>query len=150
MLKCEYFLPFVVDELLKEGKISVKVMDTTEKWYGVTYKEDKQPVVDAISQNTNISTEYISKMFDHLFVNEYDLDKGHVRFDTDYDIAESVQRLRDGKNIQEHDLILVYHEAMEHDLMNNDGLGYEEAHERANMAFNYQKALDQWLDELEK
>lgn len=48
MLKCEYFLPFVVDELLKEGKISVKVMDTTEKWYGVTYKEDKQPVVDAI------------------------------------------------------------------------------------------------------
>ena len=48
MLKCEYFLPFVVDDLLKEGKISVKVMDTTEKWYGVTYKEDKQAVVDAI------------------------------------------------------------------------------------------------------
>ena len=50
MLKCEYFLPFVVDELLKEGKISVKVMDTTEKWYGVTYKEDKQLVVDAIKK----------------------------------------------------------------------------------------------------
>ena len=50
MLKCEYFLPFVVDDLLKEGKISVKVMDTTEKWYGVTYKEDKQLVVDAIKK----------------------------------------------------------------------------------------------------
>ncbi len=50
MLKCEYFLPFVVDDLLKEGKISVKVMDTAEKWYGVTYKEDKQTVVDAIRQ----------------------------------------------------------------------------------------------------
>jgi hypothetical protein len=50
MLKCEYFLPFVVDDLLKEGKITVKVMDTTEKWYGVTYKEDKQAVVDAIRQ----------------------------------------------------------------------------------------------------
>ena len=121
-----------------------------DRYYESVRNGKKQPVVDAISQNTNISTEYISKMFDHLFVNEYDLDKGHVRFDTDYDIAESVQRLRDGKNIQEHDLILVYHEAMEHDLMNNDGLGYEEAHERANMAFNYQKALDQWLDELEK
>ncbi len=48
MLKCEYFLPFVVDELLKEGKVSVKVLDTTEKWYGVTYKEDKQAVVDAL------------------------------------------------------------------------------------------------------
>ena len=50
MLKCEYFLPFVVDDLLKEGKVSVKVMDTTEKWYGVTYKEDKQNVVDALKQ----------------------------------------------------------------------------------------------------
>lgn len=50
MLKCEYFLPFVVDDLLKEGKITVKVMDTTEKWYGVTYKEDKQAVVNAIRE----------------------------------------------------------------------------------------------------
>ena len=50
MLKCEYFLPFVVDELLKEGKVSVKVMDTSEKWYGVTYKEDKQTVVAALRQ----------------------------------------------------------------------------------------------------
>lgn len=48
MLKCEYFLPFVVDELLKEGKVSVKVLDTTEKWYGVTYKEDKPVVVEAL------------------------------------------------------------------------------------------------------
>ncbi len=48
--KCEYFLPFVVDELLKEGKISVKVMDTTEKWYGVTYKEDKAVVMAALRQ----------------------------------------------------------------------------------------------------
>ena len=46
--KEEFFLPFVVDELLKEGKVSVKVLDTTEKWYGVTYKEDKQAVVDAL------------------------------------------------------------------------------------------------------
>ena len=50
MLKCEYFLPFVVDELLKEGKVRVKVMDTSEKWYGVTYKEDKQTVVTALRQ----------------------------------------------------------------------------------------------------
>lgn len=50
MLKCEYFLPFIVDDLLKEGKVTVKVMDTSEKWYGVTYKEDKQMVMDAIRQ----------------------------------------------------------------------------------------------------
>ncbi len=47
-LKCEYFLPFVVDELLKEGKAEVKVLSTTEKWYGVTYKEDRAFVVEAL------------------------------------------------------------------------------------------------------
>lgn len=50
MLKCEYFLPFVVDDLLKEGKATVKVLATTEKWYGVTYKEDKEIVVAALRE----------------------------------------------------------------------------------------------------
>ncbi len=50
MLKCEYFLPFVVDELLKEDKAEVQVLSTKEKWYGVTYKEDKAVVVNAIRE----------------------------------------------------------------------------------------------------
>ncbi|MDO4337311.1 MAG: sugar phosphate nucleotidyltransferase [Eubacteriales bacterium] len=49
-LKCEYFLPFVVDELLKEKKASVKVLKSMDKWYGVTYKEDKPVVVAAIQR----------------------------------------------------------------------------------------------------
>ena len=47
-LKCEYFLPFVVDELLKEEKAEVTVLESAERWYGVTYKEDKPTVVKAI------------------------------------------------------------------------------------------------------
>ena len=47
-LKCEYFLPFVVDELLKEDKATVQVLTSLDKWYGVTYKEDKPVVVAAI------------------------------------------------------------------------------------------------------
>ena len=47
-LKCEYFLPFVVDELLNEGRATVKVLKTDDRWYGVTYKEDKPQVVAAI------------------------------------------------------------------------------------------------------
>lgn len=47
-LKCEYFLPFVVDELLKEGKAEVMVLKSVDRWYGVTYKEDKEMVVKAI------------------------------------------------------------------------------------------------------
>lgn len=49
-LKAEYFLPFAVDALLKEGKASVQVLTSQDKWYGVTYKEDKEMVVKAISE----------------------------------------------------------------------------------------------------
>ena len=45
--KCEFFLPGVVSELIKEGKADVKVLDNSDKWYGVTYKEDKKDVVNA-------------------------------------------------------------------------------------------------------
>lgn len=47
-LKCEYFLPFVVDELLKSGLAEVTVLKSVDRWYGVTYKEDKEMVVKAI------------------------------------------------------------------------------------------------------
>ena len=45
--KCEFFLPSVVSELVSEGKADVKVLDNVDKWYGVTYKEDKETVVKA-------------------------------------------------------------------------------------------------------
>lgn len=48
-LKAEYFLPTAVGRLLKEEKASVQVLTSQDKWYGVTYKEDKQMVVDAIA-----------------------------------------------------------------------------------------------------
>ncbi len=45
--KCEFFLPTVVSELVEEGLADVRVLDNTDKWYGVTYKEDKALVVEA-------------------------------------------------------------------------------------------------------
>ena len=51
-LKCEYFLPLVVTELLEEGKATVKVLNSTDQWYGVTYREDKPVVVAGIAQKT--------------------------------------------------------------------------------------------------
>ena len=51
-LKCEYFLPLVVSELIGEKKAAVKVLRSTDKWYGVTYREDKPVVVEAIAKKT--------------------------------------------------------------------------------------------------
>ena len=51
-LKCEYFLPLVVTELLEEGKARVQLLHSADKWYGVTYREDKPVVVDAVARMT--------------------------------------------------------------------------------------------------
>lgn len=47
-MKKEYLLPKIIDQLLSEKKASVKVLETTDKWFGVTYKEDKPAVATAI------------------------------------------------------------------------------------------------------
>ena len=49
-LKAEYLLPRIVDKMIKTGKARVTVLETRDKWFGVTYKEDKQTVVKAIRE----------------------------------------------------------------------------------------------------
>ena len=50
VLKAEYLLPIYIDELLQAGKVSVKVLDSHDKWFGVTYKEDKDYVVESFGK----------------------------------------------------------------------------------------------------
>ena len=50
--KAEYFLPTVVSWLIGEGRARVKVLRSADKWYGVTYREDKPTVVSAIAEKT--------------------------------------------------------------------------------------------------
>lgn len=47
-LKAEYILPLAVDQLIKEEKAKIKILKSTDRWYGVTYKEDKESVVNAL------------------------------------------------------------------------------------------------------
>lgn len=56
-LKCEYFLPTVVSDLLGEGKATVEVLASQDKWYGVTYIEDK-PLVTAALNHMKEQDEY--------------------------------------------------------------------------------------------
>lgn len=51
-LKVEYLLPSVIDQLLGSGKAVVKVLPTPDKWFGVTYAQDKDSVVEAFRQLT--------------------------------------------------------------------------------------------------
>jgi UTP-glucose-1-phosphate uridylyltransferase len=50
LLKAEYLIPIYIGELLREKKVSVKVLETSDKWFGVTYKEDKPVVVESFKK----------------------------------------------------------------------------------------------------
>ena len=60
--KSEWYIPFVVDELIHEGKADCKVLPTESSWFGVTYREDKPFVMAEIKKLVD-SGEYPSKLF---------------------------------------------------------------------------------------
>jgi len=62
-MKCEYFLPTVVDTLLKAGKADAKVMTSPDRWYGVTYREDK-PIVKAAFEEMKRQGKYPETLLD--------------------------------------------------------------------------------------
>ena len=61
-MKSEWYIPFVVDELIKEGKADCKVLPTDSSWFGVTYREDKPFVTGEIAKLV-AAGEYPSKLF---------------------------------------------------------------------------------------
>ena len=61
-LKCEYFLPLIPNLLIQEGKGSVRVLNTAERWYGVTYHADLEKVQAAIEQ-MRVSGQYPRRLW---------------------------------------------------------------------------------------
>ena len=62
-MKCEYYLPAVVSNLLAADKATVAVLTSNDKWYGVTYKEDK-PAVQAAIKGLKDSGLYPQKLWE--------------------------------------------------------------------------------------
>ena len=61
-LKSEFFIPLMVNKLITEGTSTCKVLDTTSKWFGVTYAEDRPETVARIQALVDAG-EYPSKLF---------------------------------------------------------------------------------------
>ena len=123
-------------------------MDTHGKMYYEQIRK-RRTDVESIAKNTGFTMEDIHKVKEHIFINEYDLgDENPTRFDPLYDIAVSWQRLINGADIKEMDLVLLRHELLEHNLMNEQGMDYATAHRIAEKAHNYSKYVKE-LDEKE-
>lgn len=95
--------------------------------------------IQKISQNSGLSINAVKEIKDHVFFNKYDLINGYMRFDPDYNMAISWQRLIEGKNIRDMDIILLKHERLEKYLMDKYNYEYSDAHRIVERKYNYSK-----------
>ncbi|WP_158309828.1 minor capsid protein [Clostridium sp. SY8519] len=104
--------------------------------------------IRAVSKNSGLSIDEVSRIYDHMFVRKHLLSNGTKvsKFDPDYYMAHSWIRVREGKNIQAHDLTMLYHELEEGKIMGESlEVKYEMAHNKAQKKFNYAKELQEYL-----
>lgn len=120
-----------------------------EMYYRQVLGRKREYEIRAVAKNSGFSTKDIDKVFSHVFEKEHLFADGTIhKFFPDYDMAQSWIRLREGKNIQEHDIILLNHELMEAKIMGKGtDIPYELAHEEAQKQYNYAQALKKYLKE---
>ncbi len=120
-----------------------------EMYYREVLGRKREYEIKAVAKNSGFSTEDIDKVFSHVFEKKHLFADGTIhKFSPDYDMAQSWVRLREGKNIQEHDIILLNHELMEANIMGKGtDIPYEPAHEKAQKQYNYAEALKKYLKE---
>lgn len=118
-----------------------------ENLYTQWLNRNRQNEIEAVANNTGFSVEDIERIFAHIFEREHLFADGSIhRFDPDYYMAMSWQRLREGKNIQPHDIILLQHELAEEKIMGESlEIVYENVHNEVQETYNYQQALMEYL-----
>lgn len=105
---------------------------------------NRKPYADArrIAKNVQGFTEdEIEEIRQHVFIRLQPRDGGMYRFDPDYEQAEAWQRLVEGRNIKESDIVFLQHEHMEQRIMREMGCNYEEAHAITERTYNWREAI---------
>lgn len=115
-----------------------------ERYYEARRKNGIRAFVNKIHQNTGYPKKRLESIYNHVFINEYDLADGHHRFHPSYEMTQSFQRLLEGKNIQAHDILMLKHEHLEFAIMHKLGYNYDRAHDLTNTKYNYSKAETEW------
>ncbi|MCL2086061.1 MAG: hypothetical protein FWH05_00505 [Oscillospiraceae bacterium] len=120
----------------------IKRMDAHAERYYEEIRKRKSDIA-AIAKNTGFSIENVEKIKQHVFITEHNLGKKKLlRFTPDYDMAVSWQRLIDGCDIREMDIVLLNHELTELNLM-AQGHSYDKAHGIAEDIYNYVKFINE-------
>lgn len=94
----------------------------------------------------DFSKDDVDIAFNHVFNDLHELHDGKGLFTPEYDMAQSWNRLINGNQIEQHDLILLRHERLEHDYMYKENLDYNTAHRKTSAYFNYADAVRKYKE----
>jgi hypothetical protein len=140
------------------GKIKTGGKITDKNFYKIDYYEEQAKKfykkclqdnsdVDKISNNTGFSRQNIEKIKKHIMIKEHRFEDGTVRkFDVNIDQALAWQRLIEGTDIRDSDILLLNHELRELEYMATTNCVYEVAHAYSNEKYNWQKVIDAIVD----
>ena len=124
-----------------------KAQEHAEKYYGLV--RSMKTDVKRISNVTGISENEIQSIKNFIFLEKHDLGNGELEFfEPDYMMAESWQRLIEGKP-KKHDITMLRHEILEKSLI-NEGLSQSEAHVIASEKYNYSKEASEYYANIKK
>lgn len=117
----------------------IKRDDIAENYYNII--RGRHDDVTKISKNTGIKKEEIQEVKEHVFYNTHIFDNGVGKFDANYDMAISWQRLING-SFEDRDIVLINHELLESKVEREYNLTYREAHEIAEKKYAWDKIID--------
>lgn len=119
----------------KNDPFSTKRDKHAAAYYESVKKRDKRKEIDAVARAASMSYNDVEKIYNYVFIEKHHLDTGYHRFSPDFYMANSWQRLREGKPL-ELDIVMLKHELIEMELVKS-GKSYNEAHAIANLSANY-------------
>ena len=143
-------------KILSGARITDPDSQEARKWAEAYYEEIRHKSTDYIkvADRTGITVEQAKAIKQYLFIdkNLYDEDlEIWVRFDEDPAIAQSWQRLAEGKEILLHDKTLINHELLEMKIKKeNPNISHDKAHEIAQSVYNYNKEVREYYGNLNK
>lgn len=150
--RCALSAHWVDEEKLASGALdgeSRRGQEHARRFYNELRNSNRKDLIMKIFKSSKMSKTIVSSSLKHVLDSKYDLiydgEIKHMNFVPDYDMAESLKRLRIGNPLK-HDIIMLKHEALEADLMDNKGYTYSKAHRIANKKYNYGKALKEWKE----
>lgn len=130
-----------INDISLDANERQKAQRHAKLFYETIRNSNRTVLVNKISKSSKIHRKSIEKVIEHVFDNMYNLNEGNTKFEPDFQMAQSFQRLISGTPLKR-DIIMLKHERLEYELMHRYGYtDYATAHRITEQKYNYAEAV---------